>query len=451
VQLPGVTSALLTLLASRHPQTRDEGALLVRLGHALGIATDRGPKPDADAVAALVQAPPLSQLLAIAADSAERIANHREVHLRHLVLATVLASDPPLRAEVLAELGISPSELRLCLREAARAETTGEPITAWEALLPAVSSISSLLAGGIDTDLVDPTRGIPLVDDHLGAGVWVSMLAAVITDADTPMPLSVGIFGEWGSGKSYFMGLLRSEIDRLSDSKREPYLGHVAQIGFNAWHYADANLWASLGDEIFRQLAGPAEVADESRRRLRRELAESSAERQALDARTALARDEAVKLQAELDAAVAQRKWGASDLLKAVRTSAALREELDKVWRRLGISDETQQARLLADEVRGTAAEASALRSLLGHHRTWVFAGACVIALLTIGAAAWIPASWGRWLGAGGATAVAVILTTGVTVMARAKEGLTRLRKMAADLSSGIAASAEERTAEAVG
>lgn len=51
--------------------------------------------------------------------------------------------------------------------------------------------------------MVDVARGIPLEDDHLGVARYVSMLAAVIARADTPLPLSVGLFGEWGSGKSY--------------------------------------------------------------------------------------------------------------------------------------------------------------------------------------------------------------------------------------------------------
>jgi len=428
------------LLSRHHPAAFVPQELLELMAHTLEVVLPSvGPQPDDEAVATLARVPPLSKLLAIAADCAERIAGHREVHLRHLILATVLASDPPLRPELLADLDVSPSGLRQVMREATRAETTGEPIAAWESLLIAVPSASFQLDGGIDADLVDPTRGIPLAADHLGAGVWVSMLAAVIADVGTPMPLSVGIFGEWGTGKSYFMGLLRAEIDRLSASERDPYLGHVAQIGFNAWHYADANLWASLGDEIFWQLAGPAEQADESRRRLRRELAEKSAERQALDARTALARDEAVKLQTELDEAMAQRKVGASDLLTAARTSPALRDELDKVWRRLGVSDEAQRARILADEVRGTAAEGSALCSLVGQHRGWVLAGICVVALVAIGAAAWVPASWGRWLGAGGATTVAVILAAGITVVARAREGLTRLRKVLSPLTEAVA------------
>src|SRR5262249_12885651 len=71
-------------------------------------------------------------------------------------------------------------------------------------------------------------------------------------------PLSIGLFGGWGSGKSTFMQLLEQEIDALTSRVREAakaaaapkhnaaFVGNVVQVRFNAWHFADANLWASL-------------------------------------------------------------------------------------------------------------------------------------------------------------------------------------------------------------
>ena len=276
------------------------------------------------------------------------------------------------------------------------------------------------------------------------------MLATVIVDEATPMPLSVAIFGEWGAGKSYFMGLLRSEIERLSRTGRESYLQRVVQIGFNAWHYADTNLWASLGDEIFRQLAGPPETADESRRRLRQELTKGSAERQVLAAREAQARTETVRLKAALQAATADKEVRARDLLSAIKTSPELQKPLDKVWQQLGISDEMQQARILADQVSGTTEEVSAVRTLLSRQRTWVLAVGCIIALLALAAAAWVPVRWGKWLAGGSATAIALALGAAVTWLGRAREGIIQLRKIATDLNRRARASAEQRTSKAV-
>ena len=46
----------------------------------------------------------------------------------------------------------------------------------------------------------------------------------------------------------------------------KPYCGNVRTIRFNAWHYVDADLWASLAATLFDELARPtaAEEANEA-------------------------------------------------------------------------------------------------------------------------------------------------------------------------------------------
>jgi len=437
LQLGGITSALLDKLSAR----RDDGIaphqLLAELDAALPGHT--GPSVLAPPpITALIAARPLARLLTRAADAVQFIAGHREVHLRHLVAATVLADDPPLRPELLRALGVTRAELLSLLREAARAETTGESQDAWQALLrPAPVQ----LAGGISTDRVDPTRGIPLDEDDLAFGVWAAMFAAIIAADDTPMPLSVGVFGAWGAGKSYFMGLLREAIDRQAGTGA-PYLHNIVQIGFNAWHYTDTNLWASLGDEIFRQLAGPSPTASQSREKLRRDLAEAQVQRKELEARTEQAKNETTRLEAELRQATAQRQAGVRDLLTAVVQSAELRRQLDPVWRRLGIRDEAEQTDMLAGQIRGISQDARAIEGLLRQRPTWIMAVICLIALLATVAGVFIPTSWGIWLRNDGAAGTAVlVLGFGLTLATRVGSGLTRLRAVAADLS--------QRTAEA--
>jgi hypothetical protein len=268
----------------------------------------------------------------------------------------------------------------------------------------------------------------------LDVRIWVSMLATLLVSEETPMPISVGLFGEWGTGKSYFMGLLRSEIKRLSGSNRTEYLREIVQVGFNAWHYADTNLWASLADEIFRQLADSGTSADNRRQWLRAQLAEGLAERAALEARIGHAEEETVRLQVQLVEAEARRTRGAKDLLQALRNSPTFNDELRRMWRRLGVQDDTQQARLLYDEVRGAVDDAKVMRQLLGQQRSWVLAFVCVIALVAIAAATWIPANWGRWLASGGATVLALGLSVGLTWAARAKKAVTKLRAIASEV-----------------
>ncbi len=117
-----------------------------------------------------------------------------------------------------------------------------------------------------------------LGDDKLGIAHDVNTLASVLADDGIEPPLAVGLFGDWGSGKSFFMGQLRKRIRLLADAaleaekqgKKPFYCSHIRQITFNAWHYCDATLWASLITHIFEGLASAApedvEKGDEAAR-----------------------------------------------------------------------------------------------------------------------------------------------------------------------------------------
>ncbi|EID52306.1 KAP family P-loop domain protein [Saccharomonospora xinjiangensis] len=293
------------------------------------------------------------------------------------------------------------------------------------------------LAGGVCTDRVDPGVGIPLSHDRLGVTPYVSMVATVIADRTTSLPVSVGVFGEWGSGKSYFMGLLREQIDTLAGSG-ESYCREIVQIGFNAWHYADSNLWASLGDEIFRQLAGPGPGNAERRERIRAELGERLEQLREVRAATEQARAAAAALQSDVDRADADRRTRARDLVAALRQSRALGRMTERLWQRLGISDAVEQGNLLADELRGTLTEADALRRAPRHR--WgriVLAGSVV--LLALGAVAALvvpPAAW-QWLSVA-AAAVTAAAGVALAVVRRAREGVRTLRELGDDLRTGL-------------
>ena len=106
-------------------------------------------------------------------------------------------------------------------------------------------------------------------DDRLGFENEVKALCSVIAARDVAPPLSIGLFGDWGVGKSFFMKEMSKHIRVLCGKaaaieaqrgrpgfETEPaYWSNIAQIQFNAWHYVDANLWASLAARIFDGLA----------------------------------------------------------------------------------------------------------------------------------------------------------------------------------------------------
>ena len=86
----------------------------------------------------------------------------------------------------------------------------------------------------------------------------VDILASLFAYRETSLPVSLGIFGDWGSGKSTLLTQIHKAVDRLADNEGSkpgsPYCRNVVQIPFNAWHFLDKNLWASLASEIFRKL-----------------------------------------------------------------------------------------------------------------------------------------------------------------------------------------------------
>lgn len=210
---------------------------------------------------------------------------------RHLIVAVLDSPDravaQQMRKDALA-VGLDLSALRRSLIERIlETPEAGENVgvwlrflrgadSAWAALgTPAREGPRSGAFPGFDADRASTTD-----DDPLGIGPDVSAFARLICVEETTTPLSIGLFGEWGSGKSSFMERLQREIGSLTQrehegrikraseqasAEAEPQTGthfveNVVQIRFNAWHYADANLWASLTAEFFDQLrAGGSE------------------------------------------------------------------------------------------------------------------------------------------------------------------------------------------------
>jgi hypothetical protein len=427
-------------LASTLAGDEDPTALIGRLASVLGV-TDESLSQESVVVQDVGTA--FEPVLRRAEDYARQM-RQTEVHIRHL-LAAVVTSEPPLPPDVLAALGVPAEELRRQLRRAVRAMVPEETPDHWDEILGLVTEATEL-AGGISRDLVDVERGIPLTEDHLGVATYVTMLAAVIAKAETPLPLSVGLFGEWGSGKSYFMGLLRERVRMLSDGEDDAYLSDIVQITFNAWHYADTNLWASLGNEIFEQLAGPTETADQRRDALREELAEKLQRAQQLKAANEQAESETARIRGEIDTARAQRSESVVTLLESVVESATLGAQLPEAWKRLGVQEEAERGRLLADEIRQTGAEVSTLRLAAAGRRGQVAAVVAAVALGLLAAAALIPADWGRWLARGGLGGLAGLLAAATLTVARVRSGLQLLTGAATE----IRQKAEERGERAV-
>lgn len=103
----------------------------------------------------------------------------------------------------------------------------------------------------------------PTIDrDDLGVGAVVDGFASLIASRSVEPPLAIGLFGEWGSGKTTFMRQLRRRIEQLTADARDSralqrdvgFFKRVIQVEFNAWHYSEGNLWASLVQHLLDNL-----------------------------------------------------------------------------------------------------------------------------------------------------------------------------------------------------
>lgn len=171
-------------------------------------------------------------------------------------------------------------------------------------------------------------------EDERGTEVETEAFARVICSTRAKAPLSIGLFGDWGTGKSYFMSRLQRRIDERGQALQQQqerlarnddgeadeaeraeraeqaaaltarWHSRVAQMSFNAWHFAEPNLWASLVTRIFDQLAGvlnPDEAVEDTRTRLLAEVSEGKQRREqaALELRQAEGVLSEAKAQAE--------------------------------------------------------------------------------------------------------------------------------------------------------
>ncbi len=362
-------------------------------------APPRDPSDPVDS--ATVLRSPLAEILDRATVVREIVGDSPQVHLRHVLSAVLALDESAFVAGLFESLGVPLDELRSLFRNTLSAGFP-EQEHRWRDLLQEARPSSEFsLAGGVSSDSVDPTKGIALETDHLGVADYVTMFATVIAEKKTPMPLSIGLFGEWGSGKSYFMGLLREQVAALSSSGEERFYGDIVQIGFNAWHYADSNLWASLGDEIFEQLAGSDEPRSES---LREALADRVHHRKDLADAAERARKETSRLSRELDDAIVARRSSAGVLARAALETPAVKGQLSVAYNRLGVREVGEQSRLLAEELNETPADIEIVRLALWNRRgVWLL----LIAIAVVGLFVWTDA-W-QWLLGGGAAAFAAV------------------------------------------
>ena len=229
--------------------------------------------------------------------------------------------------------GLGLQSLRARLREVVR-ERVPKAARQWlEALDLEVASVPKL-----DND--QPWTGPPR--DHLNITNDAVAIANVAAARSTSLPLAFGIFGDWGAGKTFFMRLVHDQIARVVNAKagEDGFEHAIVQIQFNAWHYAETNLWASLVGHIFdaidrwmtAQEGGSTSAADKVLQRL------ATARQLTLEAASELVQRRSDHAKAADDLKAAQKKLVDAHQAAAQAPAIALKAVID-----------TARAEILAD------------------------------------------------------------------------------------------------------
>jgi hypothetical protein len=87
-------------------------------------------------------------------------------------------------------------------------------------------------------------------DDTFGIGLYIDGLCRFITECDTPMTISIQ--GDWGSGKTSFMNMIRERISR-----------ETFTLWFNTWQFSQYGLSDSLAICLLNNLLKDLSVGDE--------------------------------------------------------------------------------------------------------------------------------------------------------------------------------------------
>lgn len=370
----------------------------------------------------LIASRSISDILPTAASYAERTMNRPRAGLRHVFVA--MLTDPRHTLEI-GELNwkLNPADRDdLCSTLLRHIEAEPEGAEDAEAWKPIFSQVRPIVAAGTGTASGGASAGARAAParpaspayfvstfsadrttdhdgDPLETEADVLAMARLICHEDADPPISIGVFGGWGSGKSTFMEALQWEIanlarpaaEKVQPAEEPNFVSPVVQIRFNAWQFADADLWASLTAEFFDQLrAGGFEGGG---KRIHGQLVEKVSEhvrglgKDASDRRAAQARAEEVlrAAQAEQANAVRQRDSGVREALVSGLATAFEKNRAELA--RVGLvdsrsADQLEQFIELAKDARTQFGHVKRIAIMLFRHWKLLLGAALVLASL---------------------------------------------------------------------
>jgi len=290
-------------------------------------------------------------------------------------------------------------------------------------------------------------------DDLLDMKRDVEALSYVLAAKDLTPPLSVGLFGDWGTGKTFFMDLMRRKIRKLSDDSAKAGPGqtqlssNVRQVVFNAWHYIDANLWASLVTHILTELARPdgatsvTEQAKQEHQAMLEELATSRALQDEAQAEIESVQRERAELDEDL-ASVRDERQGLIQKLRSVpleikdlRTDgkhpaeAELQSSLEQLSKDLSLNGDIAELKAAASQLQGLGGQLRETRHLLRRDGKLLWGRIFVLALVVALAGVLFGIASGSWARAAGWLAAGSgLLGAAADYAAKLKEPVKQIR-----------------------
>jgi hypothetical protein len=347
--------------------------------------------------APLDRLPALSENAWEAVSVAARTARaHGAPHIspRHLFYG-LLSVDKSRATQHLVGLGIKKEDVALGVPPAPPVDGAASEISplAWRSARPGVAS--------------DTVAG---QEDLLGLGREVEVLCSVIAARDVEPPLSIGLFGDWGTGKTFFMEQMHAWIERMKKQARNAiaaptaYCTNVVQLRFNAWHYIDANLWASLTAEIFDGLgralgteAALKQAVDDPERARARLMTAAASARDVLaeaERRKSAAEADTRAIEQRLSSLAASESAIAGSLVTAAvdvaRAQPEVKETLEQAGKLLGVSALRASSKELQSQVQQLRGVAGTLRGLWMAARQFRWRTVVLVGLASIaGVAIW--------------------------------------------------------------
>ncbi len=104
----------------------------------------------------------------------------------------------------------------------------------------------------------------PTGEDKLGYDDYAKAFAQVLANPDTKTPLTIGIYGSWGMGKSFLMEKIKEQLKKVKgeteEERKKRGLGikdyhDFHFVHFNAWVYSGSeNLWAGLVTKLYGEV-----------------------------------------------------------------------------------------------------------------------------------------------------------------------------------------------------